>query len=225
MHEHDKEVIIKRYETRLKEYGSVPKALGWFKGRQCFRFYFLAQIDGVQPEDSILDLGCAFGELYPFMRSLGWHGEYMGVDIVPALIEEGRKRYSDLDLAVMDIQVKQPDRKFDWVFCSGALTSRTAEVDSYEHVKSMLGIMFNLCEKGVSVNFVSPYVDYQSEVNFHPKMSRIIEIIAELTRRFSLRHDYMPYEFTVYLYKELEISTEANIFKKHWDLYQRLRTD
>jgi len=221
----DKEKIVTRYESRLKEYGPVPQALGWFKGRQKFRFHFLAEIDGFQPYDSVLDVGCAYGDLEPFLRSFAWKGDYCGVDIAPGLIKEGERKYPDVDLRVLDIQEEELDRTFDWVFCSGALTSKTAEVDSYKHVKSMLSIMFNLCEKGVSVNFVSPYVDYQSEVNFHPNMSRIIEIMAELTRRFSLRHDYMPYEFTVYLYKEFEISAKANIFNKHWDLYQRLRTD
>ena len=221
----DKEKIVTRYESRLKEYGPVPQALGWFKGRQKFRFHFLAEIDGFQPHDSILDVGCAYGDLEPFLRSLSWKGDYCGVDIVPGLIKEGEKKYPNFDLRLLDIQEEKLDRTFDWVFSSGALTSKTAEVDSYKHVKSMLSIMFNLCEKGVSVNFVSPYVDYQSKINFHPNMSRIIEIIAGLTGRFSLRHDYMPYEFTVYLYRESEISRDANIFKKHQDLYQSLRAD
>ena len=93
MDEKDKAVITERYERRLSEYGAVPQALGWFKGRQNFRFHYLAGVDGLQPQDSILDVGCAFGDLFSYMRGRGWHGRYLGVDIVPGLIREGKDKY------------------------------------------------------------------------------------------------------------------------------------
>jgi len=224
MHTLDKNKIINRYESRLKEFGPQPQALGWFKGRQKYRFHFLAEIDGFEANDSVLDVGCAYGDMELFLRSLSWKGEYCGVDIVPGLIKEGKRKYPDSDLRLLDIQKEKLGKIFDWVFCSGALTSKTDQVDSYDQVESMLGKMLNLCKKGISANFVSPYVDYQSEINFHPDMSRLIEIITRLTRRFTLRHDYMPYEFTVYLYKDQNIIREANIFKKHQDIYKSLKT-
>lgn len=39
----------------------------------------------------------------------------------------------------------------------------------------------------------------------------IFGFCKDLTKRVALRHDYMPYEFTVYLYKQEEID-ERNIF-------------
>lgn len=223
MHKKDRDVIISRYEARLKKFGPTPQALGWFRGRQNFRFHFIAEIEGLLPVDSILDVGCAFGDLYLFMRSRSWNGEYCGIDIVPGLIEEGKRRYPNLDLKVMDIQNERPKRKFDWVFCSGALTSKTVEVDSHDHAESMLSIMFDLCKKGVSVNFLSPYIEYESEINFHPDLTRILDMISRLTKRFTLRHDYMPYELTVYLYKDSEILKEANIFRTQKDIYDKVQ--
>jgi len=223
MHVLDKKKIINRYESRIKEFGPLPQALGWFKGRQKYRFHFLAEIDGFEANDTVLDVGCAYGDMEPFLRSLSWKGKYYGVDIVPGLIKEGKRKHPDSELHILDIQKEKLGKIFDWVFCSGTLTSKTDQVDSYDHIQSMLDTMFNLCRKGISVNFVSPYVDYQSEINFHPDMSILIEIITGLTRRFSLRHDYMPYEFTVYLYKDQSIIREANIFKKHQDIYKSLR--
>lgn len=222
MHEDDKAIIVERYERRLSEFGPVPKALGWPKGRQCFRFEFLSQIDGLQNGDSILDVGCAFGDLHAFLERRGWRGEYLGIDIVPGLIEQGRTRYPELDLRLMDLQNEQPTRTFDWVLCSGALTSKTSG-DSYDHFTEMLKIMFGLCEKGVACNFASPYVSYINEIHFHPEIGRLADIINAITRRFTLRHDYMPYEFAAYLYRNDCITGDVNIFDAHRELYEQTK--
>ena len=225
MHQEDKKTIINRYESRLGKYGSGPQALGWFKGRQRFRFHFLLDMEDFKANDSILDVGCAYGDLEHFLRARDWRGEYEGVDIVPGLIVEGQKKYPHLNLRVQDIQEERPSKIYDWVVSSGALTSKTDNVDSYDHIQSMLRIMFGACRKGVSVNFVSPFIDYVSDVNFHPDLSKIIDIVSQLSIRFTIRHDYMPYEFTVYIYKSSDIETKANIFERHKDLYRDLKTD
>jgi SAM-dependent methyltransferase len=225
MNEKDKNEIIDRYETRLNKLGAVPQALGWLKGRQVFRFAFLQGIEGLLPEDSIIDVGCAFGDLAPFLTSCGWHGRYLGVDIVPGLIDAGKEKYPELDLRVLDLQAEGLDDQFDWVFCSGALTSETHDVNSYDHLREMLTIFFNICRKGVAVNLLSPLVDYQSEVNFHPVFARTMEIVSGLSRRFVLRHDYMPYEYTLYIYKDDAIIKGSAVFEAHKDLYETLRND
>lgn len=225
MEEKDKAKIIDRYEDRLKKLGPVPQALGWLKGRQAFRFHFLAEIAGFGHEDSVLDLGCAFGDLEPYLRSLGWKGLYCGIDIVPGLIAEGKIKFPHLDLRLLDIQNESFAEHFDWVFSSGALTSKTEETDSYDHLQSILGIMFGICKKGVSVNFCSPHVEFQSEVNLHPDLGKLGAIFTGFTQRFCIRHDYMPYEFTAYLYKNDGIYRQANVFDAYEPLYQELRTE
>lgn len=224
MKQKDKDKIIDRYTTRLEQHGPVPQALGWLKGRQAFRFHFLAEAQGFENSDSVLDVGCAFGDLEPFLKQRGWNGRYTGVDIVPGLIEEGLKKYPHLDLRVADIQEDKLDGPYDWVLSSGALTSETEEVDSYNHLQHMLEVMFDNCRKGVSANFVSPYVEFQSDVNFHPSMDRFMSIVQGISKRFSMRFDYMPYEFTVYLYKDDDIVSDYSIFAHYEELYRKLKT-
>lgn len=221
----DKEKIILRYEGRLKEFGAKQRALGWLKGRQRFRFHYLQQIEDFSEKDSVLDVGCAYGDLMPHLKEAGWDGKYSGVDIVPGLISEAQKRYPGIDAKVVDIIEDNYSQKADWVFCSGCLTSKTEEIDSYVHLEQMLTKMFEICNKGVSVNFCSPIVDFESEVNFHPDMSKLIAIISKLTNRFTLRHDYMPFEFTVYLYKDNSINKESNIFNSENDIYKVLKVE
>ncbi|MFC1525528.1 class I SAM-dependent methyltransferase [Candidatus Latescibacterota bacterium] len=219
----DKEKIIERYEERLGRLGPVPESLGWLRGRQNFRFHFLRQIEDFALGDSVLDVGCGFGDCYAYLRSVGWNGEYCGVDIVPGLISEGCRKYPNLDLRVLDIQEESLGRRFDWVFCSGALTSRI-EGDTYEHFRGMIGKMFGAAAKGVAVNFLSPLVDFSHEVHFHPDFGEIAGIIAKLSKRFTLRHDYMPYEFTAYIYSDSGVNVEANVFSRHNEIYARVGT-
>lgn len=225
MEEKDRLKIIDRYEERLEQFGPEPEALGWLKGRQIYRFEFLRQIDGFQAGDSVLDVGCAFGDMEPYLRSCDWAGTYKGIDIVPGLIESGKEKYPHLDLVCCDLQRDQLDMKFDWVFCSGALTSSCEDDDSFAHMQNMLELFFSSCRKGIACNFLSPLVDYKSDVHFHPEIGEIVTAVAKLTRRFTVRHDYMPYEFTVYLYKDDSIFTEGNVFNSHEKLYQVLRND
>lgn len=223
MKEKDKQKIINRYEGRLKEFGPVQKSLGWLKGRQRFRFFYLQEIERFSPDDSVADIGCGYGDLFNHLKESGWKGEYVGIDIVPGLIKEAKVKYPKASFLLTDIIEDNYTKKSDWIFSSGALTSKTEEVDSSLHLETMLKKMFSLCNKGVAVNFCSPFVEFESDVNFHPDITKLLQIISKLTKRFSLRHDYMPYEFTLYLYKDSTIYSEANIFKSELDIYKKLK--
>lgn len=220
MEDKDKKKIIERYEGRIKEFGPVQKSLGWLKGRQRFRFLYLKQIERFVNNDSVLDVGCGYGDLKDFLLREKWNGKYTGVDIVPKLIEIAREKYQDIDARVTDILMDKFEEKYDWVFSSGALTSITEAEDTYVYFEKMLTKMFSLCNKGVSVNFCSPYVEFQSDVNFHPDITKLLQIVTKLTKRFSLRHDYMPYEFTIYLYKDADINKDVNIFSSETTIYE-----
>lgn len=223
MHEKDKKIIIDRYEGRLKEWGPVQKSLGWFKGRQKYRFNFLREIDGLGINDSILDVGCGYGDLSAYLKEMGWKGKYCGIDIVPGLIEIAREKYPDEEFHLIDLQIQKFSKKYDWIFCSGALTTPTTDIDSYIHLEEMLSIFYSICNKGISVNFFSPLVDYVVEGSFHPQFHKLIDIVIKFSKRFTIRHDYMPYEYTLYMYKNDLINKEVNIFEVHNDLYQNLK--
>jgi hypothetical protein len=66
----------------------------------------------------------------------------------------------------------------------------------------MLTLMFSNASKGVSVNFLTSYVNFQREHNYHHSPEQVFSFAHTLTRRIALRHDYPLWEFTLYLYKE-----------------------
>ena len=74
--------------------------------------------------------------------------------------------------------------------------------------------MYRICRKGFAMNFVSDNVDYKTKGLFYSSPEKIFSIAKSMTNRFILRHDYMPFEFTLYVYKDSR-KTKNNVFKEH----------
>ena len=82
------------------------------------------------------------------------------------------------------------------------------------HIEDMLKRLFELSKKGVACDFMSSRVDYQHPGSFHMEPERALSLAASLSKRVVLRHDYMPYEFCLYVYKDDEIDPSSSLFKK-----------
>lgn len=207
MKEEEKRAAIERYNERLKKYGYDPKTLGWLKSRQTVRFEILSEIGDLN-NCSILDIGCGFGDFYGFLIKKGLNVEYTGYDINPNLIKIAREVYPIARFEVKDIE-EEVNKVFDWVFSSGVFNFRLSDNEGF--IRSMLRRMFQLSKKGVAADFMSTYVDFKNGEAYYAKPEDIFSFCKTLSKRVSLRHDYMPFEFCVYIYKNDRIN-EKNIF-------------
>lgn len=71
---------------------------------------------------SVLDVGCAAGGFYPILQELKPGLRYLGVDVVPAMIEEARRRYPGVAFEVSDgASLPCLAKAFDLVLCTGVL--------------------------------------------------------------------------------------------------------
>jgi SAM-dependent methyltransferase len=216
MHERDKRKMFDRYGSRIAQVGHGPAAIGEPKQRQAFYFDCLLQMADIGESDSVLDIGCGYGDLYGYIKSTqAWNGAYVGIDINSDLIAEGRRRYPQADLRVQDIQEKEIDFVADWVICCHALTSDTEGTPFLDHLESMLDIMWRSCRKGLVFNMLSPLADYTNEIHARPPIAEVIARVSKLTNRFNLRHDYMPFEYAVWASKENAIDRGLLIFAEH----------
>jgi SAM-dependent methyltransferase len=225
MHENDKRKILERYGERIEKVGHGASAIGEPKQRQAFYFDFLTQVPGLSERDSVLDIGCGYGDLYDFLKLKGWAGNYVGIDINPALISEGRRRYPGTDLRVQDIQENEIGVVTDWCICCHALTSDTEGAPFLQHFESMLNIMWKSCRKGLIFNMLSPLADFTNKVHARPPVSDVLSIVSRLTHRFTLRHDYMPFEYAIYAFKASAINRERLIFSAHDQHFDEVTSD
>ncbi len=188
-----------RYDKRIIEFGYNPKSLGWIKGNQGIRFSALTEI-GIMNNCKIYDIGCGFGDLFRFLKITSKNFQYIGFELNPNLISMAKKKNQNTKFKLLDIEKEHIEGKCDWAIVSGLFNFKRK--DNYKFIKKMIKKIFQSCKKGVAIDFLSTYVDYKNKDAFYSSPEKIFKICKELSPRIVLRHDYMPFEYCVYIYKK-----------------------
>jgi SAM-dependent methyltransferase len=199
--------IINYHNKLYDKFGDSPASLGLPKGRQNLRFSVFSEIGDLN-NSKILDVGCGFGHLVSFLESKKIKFDYTGVDINPEFIKIARGKHPGHKFLVKDIEKDKFSEHFDWVFAIGT----NAVAGSYDYVNSLLKETLRICEKGVAMDFMSTYVDFRRPGTWHASPERIFKIAKGLSRRVVMRHDYLPFEFCAYIYKNDKLNPERALF-------------
>lgn len=203
MNQIDKERIIKRYNERIQRCGSNIRGLAsGTEERRNIRFDIMTEI-GINNGDQILDLGCGFGDYSGYLERKQINVNYTGYDINSLIIEEAKKKYSKRTFEVKDI-LNQDIPNFDYIVSTTAFNLPLTGEDNYEFITRLLNKCYKHARKGVSIDFLTSYVDYPSLDGFHYQPERIFTIAKQITKRVRLRHDYPLFEFSIYLYKDFK---------------------
>lgn len=217
MNEIDKEKYIQRYTDRFNKFGYDARTLGWGGGieKQYIRFSALTEIDKNKFNGStVLDIGCGFGDLFDYLKMIGSNVTYTGIDIVPVLIETAKLRHSDGEFILGDFMDLDKE-KYDYIVGSGLFNAKV-ETDggNEEYIENSLKLLFEKVKVGLVVDFMSTHVDYQHEIAYHCDPSWAFIVGKNLSKRVQLKHDYMPYEFCMFIYKDDEIIRDY-LFKQY----------
>lgn len=209
----DTEEYVQRYEGRLAEFGYSPETLGWGKNsRQDLRFSVLGELALESGTGSVLDVGCGFGDLYEFLTSRGWCGEYLGIDLVPGLVTIARERHPNLEFREADIADNATYHPADFVIASGVFNGRLTSAQNQTHIQNALRNMHRNARIATCVDFLTSYVDFQKPGSWHTDPAWAFGIAKTLSKRVALRHDYFPYEFALIIFANDRISGR-NVFE------------
>lgn len=209
MNEIDKNSYIERYSDRFKVYGHDIKTLGWGgdKKRQFLRFQTALELENfinTNQVESILDIGCGFGDMGgEFLKNNFPEIKYVGIDINPLLIKEGKVRYPELDLRTLDILEDDLEEKFDIVCESGIFNYKLDNEVQLKYIQNMITKMYSLANYGVSCDFLSTFVDFQHEGAYHMNEYTALKIGKQFSKRIIIRNDYLDYEYCMYIIKEI----------------------
>lgn len=195
-----KEEIVKFYTELYKQYGNNPRSVGWAdKTTQELRFYILSRIGNLE-DTRMLDVGCGMGDFYEYLAWTRYSIDYTGIELVPEFCEEARRKLMNIKIANCSFSDFCKENKyiepFDYVFASGLF----AHLNGYE---MPIRNMFRLCKKGIAFNMLhSQYSEDQETKGFKSyNPMEVWEFCSRLTNKLTLRQDYLPYDFTFYLYK------------------------
>ncbi|MDZ8183713.1 MAG: class I SAM-dependent methyltransferase [Nostoc sp. ChiSLP02] len=134
----DGQRISERYsELVLKEGISSAKSLGEREAERNFQF-FEKLFEGVviEPNDSVLDIGCGKGELldYLTLQLLDINNlNYLGIDIVPAFLSAAKQRFPLKTFENYNFIHPSfvPEKQFDIVLALGVLVTRVREYNLF----------------------------------------------------------------------------------------------
>ena len=205
---------LNRYSARFKKFGECIESIGWRnKEQQLARFQALIEIDDLRGK-SILDVGCGFADLYAFLKEKEIDVEYTGFEIFPKFAEIAKKRHPECNIEIKDIFEEKPAQQYDFVFISGLFNKNMPDNDKY--VKVFLEKAFEICKQGVAANMMSSYVDYKDKELHYYTPEEVFVMCRKISKRIALRHDFMPFEFAVFLYKNQERLSKSLVFKEFY---------
>jgi len=196
--------IVDRHRDSLTRHGYHPNALYWSTREvQEICFEVLAAI-GIEDGDSLLDVGCGFGDFKGWFERQGGALDYTGIDLSPDLLAEAEVRnpggrFFCGELFDMD-SVKSG---FDWVILSGSLNELLH--DEGDYARRVIERMYALCRKGVAFNLLDARHLRVHDLQTHMP-DEMLAWCRGLCPASVMRDAYLKNNFTIYMPRDSTIS-------------------
>jgi SAM-dependent methyltransferase len=195
----DTAAVFRYHRARIREFGAgSPGALGWHPEGQQIRFRVLADI-GDLTHRSVLDVGCGYADLYPYLHQRFAGVQYTGIEQMPELLDVARARYLHAPGVVLrrDDFLRAPLPRHDYVLASGAL--------NYHHrhprfIYQAIEKLYASCRLGLGFNLLS--AEQPSDGSLLAYDSADIKVFCEtLASRVVLVEGYWEGDFTVFMHR------------------------
>lgn len=150
----------------------------------------------------LLDVGCGTGDFFSYLLDKGIVPEYTGLDITPELIERAKAKYADHPhgrFQVGDILDFSSQPEYEYVIASGIFGLLSDNVE--DRIEPTLRRLFSLAREGVAINFLSCQASRHAPGRLYVDPSRIMDMALKLTPSVVLNHNYLPNDFTIYIYR------------------------
>lgn len=212
--------VVEHYRDNYQKYGANnERSLGWAKNKQELRFKQLLRFLKPNPEESLLDIGCGFADLYGYLKkNPEYHNiDYWGIDIMKEFIDIATQNYPEKanHLMCKDFAENVNNRKYDYCVVSGTFNYKIFESESeqYEFISEMMEKALSICNVGIAFDFLSDKVDYRtSEEDFHSSPEKMLSLAYKLSRNVILDNSAMPFEFCITIFKDDHFNKKDTVF-------------
>jgi SAM-dependent methyltransferase len=201
--------IVAYLEDCLALHGDSHRGVDWPKKEDtCTRYQVMLDVVH-RPEDgtvTLLDFGCGASHLLDYMVQQGVEGiEYSGLDISRAFIDVCRRKYPHIPYYCADV-LKGVDAipDFDYIVMNGIFTvKREMSFEAmWDYFGRLTSVVFEKARTGIAFNVMSKLVDWERDDLFHVPFDAMADFVyRNLSRHFTIRHDYRLYEYTTYVYR------------------------
>lgn len=190
----EKAAILQYHRRRI---GDPERcALGWrTPDSQRLRFEALCHI-GDMSGCKVLDLGCGYGDLKPFLDQRFTDVAYLGIDHMPEFIDEARRRHGHLPRTgfvqadILNVVLPQ----VDYVLASGAMSYRSRNA-LYPY--NLIRQMWEAATRGIAFNLLDANVFEATHVLCGQEPQTILAFCRTLDPAAELMTDYVADDFTI----------------------------
>jgi SAM-dependent methyltransferase len=190
------------FETTLATHGAAPKGVDWNdEAGQRLRHRQFLRLVAADPEASVLDFGCGYGDFLRFLRAQGHRGRYVGLDITPAMVQAARDLHGEGPDRVFHLAAV-PSEAADYAIASGIFNViRGADRATWvRYVEATIETMAQSACRGFGFNLLSLNSDPErrrADLYYADPPATLAAMIARHGRHVALLQDYGLWEFTL----------------------------
>jgi SAM-dependent methyltransferase len=168
-------------------------------------FVLTHNLDGA----SILDVGCGVGDFYGHLRDRKIRCTYKGVDLSPEMAARARVVYPEASFEAADLLTWPDAPQFDYVV---AIAIHNVRVDGgKELLEKLTRKQFALARRAAHLSLLTDrYTGFAPHIQPWPA-EEILRLALSITPWVTLRHDYLPHDFSITLYREPYIETQPGL--------------
>jgi SAM-dependent methyltransferase len=158
---------------------------------------------------SVLDVGCGVADFWYHLQARGIVCEFVGVDISMEMIRRCRLRFPALRFECVNIVEWDPARSFDYSVAFGIHNIKVE--DGRELLERATRRQFELSRVAAHICLLTDRCQGFAKHIQPWRAEAILELALDITPYVLLRHDYLPNDFSVTLYREPLIDTRRDL--------------
>lgn len=206
------QLLCEHYSNTFIKHGRNSKGVDWGDNKtghllRLEKMLNVIDVTSVSTACSILDVGCGYGSLLELIRQKKMPIKYTGVDISLPMINSAKSLHPNDEWKCIDILNDSCSGQYDYVVCNGILTQKLNVshklMDRYAH--ELIKKMFSLCRVGIAFNVMTTHVNFQVDNLYYRNPAELLAwCMSELSSKVRVDHSYPLFEYTIYLYRELD---------------------
>ena len=202
--------IASACEQTLRDHGDSHLGAGYTRTAAEAQAQYALMLEVVRESTEgvhILDFGCGLAHMLDHIKARSdlAHLRYSGLDLSEAFLSTAARRHPKADLFRLDALANEDALpEYDYIILNGVFNYRghIPYDEMFTYWQRLIALAFRHARKGIAFNAMSKHVDWERDDLFHlpfDDMARFVK--ANLSRHFTIRHDYPAYEYTTYVYK------------------------
>jgi SAM-dependent methyltransferase len=190
--------IAKFYDELLGRYGHDPRSCDYGSAAsQLVKFKVLSEVTDLRGR-RILDVGCGLADYAQYLAEHVGSVDYHGIDLSPRMIEEATRLRPQLSLRngnLLDFAGEQ----YDVVNANGIFYLLGERAPAL--MQQLVSKMYQCARIAVAFNSLSAWAAVQEPDEFYADPLETVAFCRSLSPWVVLRHDHLPHDFCVYLYR------------------------